>query len=125
MMLSDDGRSAPLPDQPPPRSERQKKPTHMSLRPARTTLSPSSASPSPTKWPRHVNDEAAIQAWTLPLPDGYEWPENVPRDYPAGGSAMSGEQIVRSRPHGRRQRAVPPMDKPGAHQLPLIQRVRG
>lgn len=43
-----------------------------------------------------MNYEAAIQAWTLPLPDGYEWPENVPRDYPAGGSAMSGEQIVRS-----------------------------
>lgn len=45
--------------------------------------------------PRQASYEAAIQTWPLPLPDGYNWPRRVPGDYAAGGTAMTGEQVVR------------------------------
>jgi len=55
----------------------------------------SAATTPPTETPRQASYEKAIREWTLSLPEGYDWPERVPEDYAAGGTAMTGEQVVR------------------------------
>ena len=62
-----------------------------------------SASPSPTgdattqlpTDPRQASYERAVREWSLPLPRGFAWPEEAPRDFASGGFAMAGDELAR------------------------------